>query len=106
MFNKIDCIEGALVFFEIAEEVGSCGRGDPSVQGKVGGVQTNLAGAAGGGVGAPGATQQALSAELVGEVESVLGKLMSSLQHGDPSLIPLITSLQMSLKVGFFNIQV
>ena len=41
-----------------------------------------------------------LSAELVGEVECVLGKLMSSLQHGDdPSLIPLITNLQMSLKV-------
>ena len=39
-----------------------------------------------------------LSAELVGEVESVLGKLMSSLQQGDPSLIPLITNLQMSLK--------
>ena len=106
MFNRIDCIEGLYIFFEIAEEVGSCGRGDPSVQGKVGGVQTNLAGAAGGGVGAPGA-QQALSAELVGEVESVLGKLMSSLQHGDPSLIPLITSLQMSLKVGtFLNMQV
>ena len=42
-----------------------------------------------------------LSAELVGEVECVLGKLMSSLQHGDdPSLIPLITNLQMSLKVS------
>ena len=43
-------------------------------------------------------SQCPLSAELVGEVESVLGKLMSSLQHGDPSLIPLITNLQMSLK--------
>lgn len=45
-----------------------------------------------------GVENSGLSAELVGEVESVLGKLMSSLQQGDPSLIPLITSLQMSLK--------
>ena len=44
-----------------------------------------------------------LSAELVGEVDSVLGKLMSSLQQGDPSLIPLITSLQMSLKATVNN---
>ena len=39
-----------------------------------------------------------LSAELVGEVNSVLSKLMSSLNTCDPSLIPLITNLQTSLK--------
>lgn len=39
-----------------------------------------------------------LSAELVGEVNSVLAKLMSSLNTCDPSLIPLITNLQCSLK--------
>jgi hypothetical protein len=39
-----------------------------------------------------------LSAELVGEVNSVLSKLMTSLNTCDPSLIPLITNLQTSLK--------
>jgi hypothetical protein len=35
-----------------------------------------------------------LSAELVGEVNSVLSKLMTSLNACDPNLVPLITSLQ------------
>ena len=39
-----------------------------------------------------------LSAELVGEVNSVLSKLMTSLNASDPNLIPLITNLQTSLK--------
>jgi hypothetical protein len=43
-------------------------------------------------------TGAGLSAELVGEVNSVLSKLMSSLNTCDPSLIPLITNLQTSLK--------
>ena len=55
------------------------------------GVASNLAGPQhDGGAG--------LSAELVGEVNSVLAKLMSSLNTCDPSLIPLITNLQCSLK--------
>ena len=41
-----------------------------------------------------------LSKELVGEVDSVLSKLMSQLKQGDPSLIPLITNLQTSLKTA------
>jgi len=61
-------------------------------------VANAAAGSSGGGGGAGGSTSGGLSAELVGEVESVLAKLMSSLQKGDPSLIPLITNLQMSLK--------
>lgn len=40
-----------------------------------------------------------LSAELIGEVNSVLSKLMTSINSSDPSLIPLITSLQSSLRV-------
>ena len=44
-----------------------------------------------------------LSKELVGEVDSVLSKLMSQLQQGDPSLIPLITNLQTSLKTAANN---
>ena len=39
-----------------------------------------------------------LSAELVGEVNSVLGKLMNSINQNDPSLMPLIVTLQASLK--------
>ena len=39
-----------------------------------------------------------LSAELVGEVDSVLSKLMQSVNRNDPSLIPLIVNLQASLK--------
>ncbi len=39
-----------------------------------------------------------LSAELVGEVNSVLGRLMQSINKNDPSLIPLIVTLQTSLK--------
>lgn len=39
-----------------------------------------------------------LSAELVGEVNSVLSKLMTSLNASDPNLIPLITNLQTSLR--------
>ena len=35
-----------------------------------------------------------LSAELIGEVNSVLSKLMTSINSSDPSLIPLITSLR------------
>ena len=45
-----------------------------------------------------------LSAELVGEVNSVLGKLMQSLNKNDPSLIPLIVTLQASLKANKQNI--
>ena len=45
-------------------------------------------------------TGAGLSKELVGEVDSVLSKLMSQLNQGDPSLIPLITNLQMSLKTA------
>ena len=44
-----------------------------------------------------------LSKELVGEVDSVLSKLMSQLKQGDPSLIPLITNLQTSLKTAAIN---
>ena len=47
-----------------------------------------------------------LSKELVGEVDSVLSKLMSQLNQGDPSLIPLITNLQMSLKTAANNTSV
>lgn len=39
-----------------------------------------------------------LSAELVGEVDSVLSKLMQSINRNDPSLVPLIVTLQSSLK--------
>ena len=39
-----------------------------------------------------------LSAELVGEVDSVLSKLMQSINKNDPSLMPLIITLQASLK--------
>ena len=53
----------------------------------------------------PGSTETGagLSKELVGEVDSVLSKLMSQLKQGDPSLIPLITNLQMSLKTAANN---
>jgi hypothetical protein len=39
-----------------------------------------------------------LSEELVGEVDSVLSKLMQSINRNDPSLMPLIVNLQASLK--------
>lgn len=52
---------------------------------------------------ASSATGSGLSKELVGEVDSVLSKLMSQLQQGDPSLIPLITNLQTSLKTAANN---
>lgn len=39
-----------------------------------------------------------LSEELVGEVDSVLSKLMQSINKNDPSLMPLIVTLQTSLK--------
>ena len=47
-----------------------------------------------------GSTPEAacLSDELVSEVDSVLSRLMSSVNKGDPSLVPLITNLQASLK--------
>ena len=64
--------------------------GTPNVQGGIHGAVgiSNEAGSAG------------LSKELVGEVDSVLSKLMSQLKQGDPSLIPLITNLQTSLKTA------
>ena len=43
-------------------------------------------------------SQAELSAELVGEVDSVLSKLMQSINKSDPSLMPLIATLQASLK--------
>ena len=52
---------------------------------------------------AAAAAASGLSKELVGEVDSVLSKLMSQLQQGDPSLIPLITNLQTSLKTAANN---
>ena len=45
-----------------------------------------------------------LSAELVGEVDSVLSKLMQSINKNDPSLMPLIVTLQASLKGKVFQI--
>ena len=54
--------------------------------------------------GTPNSTEASgLSKELVGEVDSVLSKLMSQLKQGDPSLIPLITNLQTSLKTAANN---
>ena len=44
-----------------------------------------------------------LSAELVGEVDSVLSKLMQSINKNDPSLMPLIVTLQASLKGKVFQ---
>ncbi|TRY71051.1 hypothetical protein TCAL_12313 [Tigriopus californicus] len=41
---------------------------------------------------------EGLSDELVSEVESVLSRLMSSVNKGDPNLVPLIANLQSSLK--------
>ena len=52
-------------------------------------IQHNEAGAA---------TEAGLSEELVGEVDSVLSKLMQSINRNDPSLVPLIVTLQSSLK--------
>ena len=43
-------------------------------------------------------TEAGLSEELVGEVDSVLSKLMQSINRNDPSLVPLIVTLQSSLK--------
>ena len=52
----------------------------------------------------PGAGEAAgLSAELVGEVDSVLSKLMQSINKNDPSLMPLIVTLQASLKGKVFQ---
>ena len=41
-----------------------------------------------------------LSDDLVTEVDTVLSKLMNSVSKGDPSLIPLITTLQSTLKAN------
>ena len=45
-----------------------------------------------------GQSAAGLSAELVYEVNSVLGKLMQSINKNDPSLVPLIVNLQSSLQ--------
>ncbi len=45
-----------------------------------------------------GGSSSGLSSELVSEVDLVLSKLMSSVNQDDPKLIPLISSLQASLK--------
>lgn len=47
------------------------------------------------------ASRSGLSQELVTEVDSVLSKLMSSVEHSeDTNLVPLITSLQATLKAN------
>ena len=53
---------------------------------------------AGAAAGAAALEQAGLSRELVSEVDVVLSKLKSSVNQGDPNLIPLITTLQASLK--------
>ena len=57
------------------------------------GIQSAIHSEAGGSSGTTG-----LSEELVGEVDSVLSKLMQSINRNDPSLVPLIVTLQSSLK--------
>ena len=59
-------------------------------------IQHNEAGGLGSGI--CGVTEAGLSEELVGEVDSVLSKLMQSINRNDPSLVPLIVTLQSSLK--------
>ncbi len=64
------------------------------------GIQSAIHSSAGNSVDGHGSSQGAvgLSAELVGEVDSVLSRLMQSVQRNDPNLIPLIVNLQASLK--------
>ena len=59
-------------------------------------IQHNEAGGLGSGI--CGVTEAGLSEELVGEVDSVLSKLMQSINRNDPSLVRLIVTLQSSLK--------